>query len=392
MSWPKSTDYIEAVQNLRSSLCDEELREGRAAINAMGLPMLWSGHFADVYKIECPATGNVWALKCFTREVAGLRERYRDIAAHLDQARLPFTVKFHYLDRGIRVGGEWFPALKMQWVEGLSLNQFVEHHVDRPRTLGQLLGLWPKLARRLREARMAHADLQHGNVILVPMRRAACITADRLRRDVCACSGGSTIGRAGPSGLPASAAVARGDVSARRSIGFHTWRSFARSVVSRSGGGNCGGDSTTATTCCFGRSIFAGRASRNCSTRFGNCRIRKPAHWWAAWRWLAKSRSIRFRCWRRFWSRASERRCRWIRGKRRWSRRCWSRNRSPSRRPSRKRRAFLLCRRLRSQSPANPVGVSRCRWLPGNPLEMPMEFIRLNRRSWTQTPPAAGSE
>ncbi len=168
MSWPRSTDYFEAVQNLRSHMGDGELRAGRAAANAQGLPLLWSGGFADVYKIECPATGNAWALKCFTREVADQRNRYREISAHLDQVKLPFTVDFQYLESGIRIAGRWFPVLKMRWVEGLQLNQFVEKYADQPQTLDQLLGAWPKLARLLREARMAHADLQHGNVLLVP--------------------------------------------------------------------------------------------------------------------------------------------------------------------------------------------------------------------------------
>jgi hypothetical protein len=171
MPWPTPTQYNEAVQNLRSCVSDKELTEGLPACNVLGMPMLWSGHFADVYKIHCPATGSTWALKCFTREIADLHDRYRDISAHLERVKLPFTVGFQYLDSGIRIGGRWYPALKMRWVEGISLNQFVANHVNRPKTLGQLLVLWPKLAKRLREAGVAHADLQHGNVLLVPMHR-----------------------------------------------------------------------------------------------------------------------------------------------------------------------------------------------------------------------------
>ena len=48
----------------------------------MGMPMPSSGNFADVYKVHCPATGNTWAVKCFTREVAGLKDRYRGISEH----------------------------------------------------------------------------------------------------------------------------------------------------------------------------------------------------------------------------------------------------------------------------------------------------------------------
>ncbi|NUQ64356.1 MAG: hypothetical protein HUU20_17965 [Pirellulales bacterium] len=103
------------------------------------LGLLWSGNFADVYKLHCPATGNTWALKCFTRPVARLCERYRSIAAHLEQANPPFTVDFQYLEQGIRIDGGRFPVLKMRWVEGLLLNQFVEEHVQRPRNLRMLL-------------------------------------------------------------------------------------------------------------------------------------------------------------------------------------------------------------------------------------------------------------
>jgi len=134
-------------------------------------PARWAGNFAGVWKIGCPLSGNTWALKCFIRETPGLRDRYREISTHLSRVKLPFTVDFSYLERGIRVRGEWFPALKMQWVEGLTLDQFVKDHLERPRMLRQLLGLWVKLAARLRETDTAHADLQHGNVLLVPMPR-----------------------------------------------------------------------------------------------------------------------------------------------------------------------------------------------------------------------------
>ena len=169
MDWPSSADYSEAVQNLKHSMGDKELRIGEAATDALGLPMLWAGGFANVYKIHNSKTGNTWALKCFTRKISGQADRYRQISEHLQKARLPFMVDFTYLNDGIRIRGEWFPALKMRWVEGgIRLNEFVEEYLNRPRTLRDLLEMWPKMASRLRGAKIAHADLQHGNVLLVP--------------------------------------------------------------------------------------------------------------------------------------------------------------------------------------------------------------------------------
>jgi WD40 repeat protein len=167
MSWPLSQDYNEAVQTPARNFADADLRRGTVATNALGLPMPYSGNFADVYEVRCP-DGQRWAVKCFTREVPGLHQRYDAISNHLRQARLPFTVDFSYLGQGIRVAGRWFPVLKMQWVEGLTLNQFVARAADKPATLESLLQVWARMGKYLREAEVGHCDLQHGNVLLVP--------------------------------------------------------------------------------------------------------------------------------------------------------------------------------------------------------------------------------
>jgi hypothetical protein len=175
MGWPLSQDYNEAIQNLHLSFADADLRTAQAVTNALGLPMPRSGNFADVYELCCPATGRHWAVKCFTRPVPGLRERYAAISAHLQQARPRFAVDFQFLEQGIRVHGPWYPVLKMQWVEGLLLNEFVRDALDRPTRLAALAEVWVRLARRLREAGLAHGDLQHGNVLLVPDPNAASL-------------------------------------------------------------------------------------------------------------------------------------------------------------------------------------------------------------------------
>jgi Protein kinase domain len=167
VSWPLSQDYNEAIQSPASNFSDADLKRGEAVCNGLGLPMPYSGNFADVYQVRCP-DGSRWAVKCFTREAHGLRERYQEISAHLNQARLPFIVDFVYLEKGIRVAGKWHPALKMQWVEGLTLNQFVSKHLDKPAMLESLYQVWTRMATRLRAADVAHCDLQHGNILLVP--------------------------------------------------------------------------------------------------------------------------------------------------------------------------------------------------------------------------------
>jgi hypothetical protein len=174
MRLPQPTEYNEAIQNPPHCFRDADLRAGQVLTSPLGLPRPYAGNFADVYQVTSPAGS--WAVKCFTRSVEGLRQRYQAISAHLGQANLPFLVDFSYLEEGIRVRADWFPALKMRWIEGLTLNEFVRQQLDRPQLLGRLARMWVRLARQLRGAGVAHADLQHGNVLLV-----AGAQADRLR-------------------------------------------------------------------------------------------------------------------------------------------------------------------------------------------------------------------
>ena len=172
MAWPNPDDYYEAVQNPQTCFADPDLRTGQVFSNAQGLPLPWSGNFADVYRVDCARSQRTWAVKCFTREVVGLARRYAVIADWLKQVKLPFTVDFQYLEQGIRVHGRSYPVLKMDWVKGQTLNEFVREQLDKPHILDAVGKLWVKLSRRLREARLAHADIQHGNVLLVPVAQA----------------------------------------------------------------------------------------------------------------------------------------------------------------------------------------------------------------------------
>jgi WD40 repeat protein len=182
MGWPLSQDYNEAIQSPADSFSDPELRQGEAVCNALGIPMPRSGNFADVYEVRC-ADGSRWAVKCFTREVAGLRDRYNEISRALRQAKLPFTVEFTYQEKGIRIRGGWYPVLKMEWVEGFTLNEFVREHLEKPAILGGLLQIWGRMGEKLREAGIAHADLQHGNVLLVPAGSASSLAVKLIDYD-----------------------------------------------------------------------------------------------------------------------------------------------------------------------------------------------------------------
>ena len=100
MVWPLSQDYNEAVQNPTQCFADPDLKRGEAVTNALGLP---SPARATSPTFTCrPVRQRKWAVKCFTRQIPGLHERYAEISHHLQQANLPFMVDFRFLEQGIR--------------------------------------------------------------------------------------------------------------------------------------------------------------------------------------------------------------------------------------------------------------------------------------------------
>ncbi len=164
MPWPTPQDYNEAIQNPRSSFDDPDLRAGMPELTPLGLPRPITGNFASVYRVHC--AGKDWAVRCFWREFDDLQQRYAAISAHLQSAQLPYTVGFQYLPRGIKVSGQWYPILKMEWVEGQLLNEYVEQHLHDPKALRRLADRWRDMVWALERATLAHGDLQHGNVLV----------------------------------------------------------------------------------------------------------------------------------------------------------------------------------------------------------------------------------
>src|SRR5262245_30255124 len=79
MNWPTSADYMEAVQS-PASFADPDLRQSTPVTTDIGLPTVCAGNFADVYRLAGQRT---WAVKCFTRNVPDLQDRYAALSAHL---------------------------------------------------------------------------------------------------------------------------------------------------------------------------------------------------------------------------------------------------------------------------------------------------------------------
>jgi hypothetical protein len=163
-AWPDLTDYHEALQQPRRSFADPALQGAAIEQDRFGMPKPATGANAVVYKATCKK--DVWAVRCFLRPVSDHAERYAAISAHLAKSKLDHATRFHWLKDGIRVKGGAFPIVKMEWVQGRLLDRHVEGCLGRPKDLADLRARWRVLVSDLERAKMAHGDLQHGNVLV----------------------------------------------------------------------------------------------------------------------------------------------------------------------------------------------------------------------------------
>jgi hypothetical protein len=164
IAWPAPQDYNEAIQNPHANLGDEELRACTVHVDKLGLPRPMTGAFASVYRISAK-TRDI-ALRCFLRNIVDQEERYAQISRYVMSDDLQYTVGFEFLPKGVRVGSDWFPVLKMDYVDGLPLDEYVRGNLRNAGKLAALADSFLKMFNDLQQAGIAHSDLQHGNILV----------------------------------------------------------------------------------------------------------------------------------------------------------------------------------------------------------------------------------
>ncbi len=166
MNYPSISDYIEALRDAEDSL--SELKDLRLVYDDQGHPVISSGNFAVVFKMQAP-TGEYHALKCFLRDQEERSERYRMIAEELQCVQSTYLVKFRYLESELFVdvpntGGEEYPVLLMDWVDGIPLDQYLKRIIDKSYEKDLLAYRFSLLARWLVTQPFAHGDLKPDNI------------------------------------------------------------------------------------------------------------------------------------------------------------------------------------------------------------------------------------
>lgn len=129
MLWPTPADYAQAVGGFPDvSLLDSKLKGGKPKRDHTNLLLVYSGGFSTVFPIE--TITNIYALRCWTRDIGDSKSRYEKINAYLKHVHLRYFVDFEYVPEGILINGKRYPITRMEWANGELLRDFIKRNLQ----------------------------------------------------------------------------------------------------------------------------------------------------------------------------------------------------------------------------------------------------------------------
>jgi hypothetical protein len=164
MPLPRGDEYLSAIQNPRTAFADADLKVCTAETDQFGIPKPYSGGFTTTFRLSNHS--KEWATRCFTRAIPDIQLRYESFGKFLQRNPNSYFVNANCLPQGIRIGQQWHPIIKMEWLNGETLNSFIDRNISNPSQINNLIPEFLKMVNNLEQLGIAHGDLQHGNIVV----------------------------------------------------------------------------------------------------------------------------------------------------------------------------------------------------------------------------------
>lgn len=123
-----------------------------------------SGAYAAVFKGSINSSN--YAIRCFLTAEDETIRRYKIICDHLKSIQSEWKTDCEFLDNEIQFNGKLYPVLKMEWLNGGLINQFVSKNISENNVLNELQKKLVAISYNLEKNKVGHGDLQCGNIII----------------------------------------------------------------------------------------------------------------------------------------------------------------------------------------------------------------------------------
>ncbi len=164
MQIPRGDEYLLAVQNPKTAFNDLDLKTCKFETDRFGLPKPYSGGFTTTFHLI--GRSQQWAARCFTRKIPDLKKRYESIGKFLKDNSNSYLINAECIDQGIRINSNWYPIIKMQWIDGEQINLYIDKNIEDKNKISSLSKEFLSLVHNLEKLGVAHGDLQHGNILV----------------------------------------------------------------------------------------------------------------------------------------------------------------------------------------------------------------------------------
>ncbi len=164
MKLPNLEQYINAFQIVPNKIfTDPILKNCIVQKNALGLPRARSGNFTTIFKL-C-SSSDEYAVRCFLKMSETTQIRYANIEKRVTSLQKYF-IKVIFQKKGVFVSSELVPIIKMQWISGLTLGEFINKEYSNKQLMFSLQESLRELFTFLYSIDCAHGDIQPGNIIV----------------------------------------------------------------------------------------------------------------------------------------------------------------------------------------------------------------------------------
>ncbi|MDE5660626.1 MAG: leucine-rich repeat protein, partial [Muribaculaceae bacterium] len=169
MEYPLISEYREAILSSEENF--SELSSLRPVLDSHGDPVMSSGNFAVVFKMTDINDGKHYAVKCFIKDQEGRDESYKKIADELEVISSSYILPLRYLENELFVDSsqcdnDEFPVVVMEWVEGETLDSFMNRNLDNKYELEMLSYRFNRMSAWLLAQPFAHGDLKPDNILV----------------------------------------------------------------------------------------------------------------------------------------------------------------------------------------------------------------------------------
>lgn len=124
-----------------------------------------SGSFAAVFKAK-EDNGDEIAIRCFIGGRHDYVKRYIQISNYLKTINGSWITETVLLENEVSVSGKLYPVIKMEWVEGKLIDNYISENLNDNHILEFLQRKIVELSSSLEEEKIGHGDIQCGNVII----------------------------------------------------------------------------------------------------------------------------------------------------------------------------------------------------------------------------------